>query len=226
MECRITSEDPANGFLPSTGRISYLRPPAGPGIRWDSGVETGDEVTLYYDSMLAKLIVHGADRADAIVKMERALRELVVVGVATNQSFHLRLLADPDFRAGRIDIQFLERRPDLAVAAPNVETIQRLAAAAALAEHERRQRQKPAVATDGAGESAWLGAASVIWRMAGRSLSRGGRPAIWPPSPSPNRRPDSPGAESNGCWNRARIGSNRLAATIETTSAEAANSST
>ncbi|HTJ70190.1 MAG TPA: biotin carboxylase N-terminal domain-containing protein, partial [Actinospica sp.] len=63
IECRITSEDPANGFLPSTGRITYLRPPAGPGIRWDSGVDTGDEVTLFYDSMLAKLIVHAATRA-------------------------------------------------------------------------------------------------------------------------------------------------------------------
>ena len=159
MECRITSEDPSNGFLPSTGRISYLRPPAGPGIRWDSGVETGDEVTLYYDSMLAKLIVHGADREDAIVRMERALRELVVVGVATNQSFHLRLLADPDFRAGRIDIQFLERHPELAVAAPTDAIVRRLAVAAALAEHDRRQRQKPAVAADGADGSAWLGAA-------------------------------------------------------------------
>ena len=159
MECRITSEDPSNGFLPSTGRISYLRPPAGPGIRWDSGVETGDEVTLYYDSMLAKLIVHGADREDTIVRMERALRELVIVGVATNQSFHLRLLADPDFRAGRIDIQFLERRPDLALPVPSDDTIQRLAVAAAFAEHERRQRQKPAVAVDGADGSAWRGAA-------------------------------------------------------------------
>jgi len=156
MECRITSEDPSNGFLPSTGRISYLRPPAGPGIRWDSGVETGDEVTLYYDSMLAKLIVHGADREDAIVRMERALRELIVVGVATNQSFHLRLLADPDFRAGRIDIQFLERRPELALAAPADDTVRRLAVAAALAEHDRRQRQKPAVAAEGPGGGAWL----------------------------------------------------------------------
>lgn len=158
MECRITSEDPSNGFLPSTGRISYLRAPAGPGIRWDSGVETGDEVTLYYDSMLAKLIVHGADREDAIVRMERALRELVVVGVATNQSFHLRLLADPEFRAGRIDIQFLERRPDLALSAPTDDTIGRLAVAAALAEHDRRQQQKPAVSVDGQGRSLWSAA--------------------------------------------------------------------
>ncbi len=156
IECRITSEDPANGFLPSTGRITYLKAPAGPGIRWDSGVETGDEVTLFYDSMLAKLIVHGASRSDAIARMERALAELVITGVATNQPFHLRLLADPDFRAGRIDIQFLERRPDLIAAAPDEELIVRLAVAAAMAEEERRQRQKPAVAVDDQVASAWL----------------------------------------------------------------------
>ena len=156
IECRITSEDPANGFLPSTGRITYLKAPAGPGIRWDSGVETGDEVTLFYDSMLAKLIVHGASRSDAIVRMERALAELVVTGVATNQPFHLRLLADPDFRAGRIDIQFLERRPDLIAASPDAEMIERLAVVAAMAEEERRQRQKPAVALDDQVASTWL----------------------------------------------------------------------
>ena len=66
----------------------YLRPPAGPGVRWDSGVEVGNEVTLYYDSMLAKLIVWAPDRAQAIARMARALDELVLVGVSTNQGFH------------------------------------------------------------------------------------------------------------------------------------------
>jgi len=161
IECRITSEDPANGFLPSTGTITYLRPPAGPGVRWDSGVETGDQVTLYYDSMLAKLIVHAATRADAIGRMERALRELIVVGVATNQAFHLRLLADPAFRAGNIDIQFLERRPDLASAPPPQDLLERLAIAAALAEDERRRSQRPSVAANGS-------AGTMAWRDQGR----------------------------------------------------------
>jgi acetyl-CoA carboxylase biotin carboxylase subunit len=159
IECRITSEDPAHGFLPSTGRISYLRVPGGPGIRWDAGVETGDEVTLYYDSMLAKLIAHAPNRAEAIRRLERALRELVVVGVATNQAFHLRLLADPAFRAGAFDIQFLDRRPDLMSAAPSEETIHRLAVAAALAEDDRRRSRKPAVAEQGGAPSPWLWAA-------------------------------------------------------------------
>ncbi|MFN0181462.1 MAG: acetyl/propionyl/methylcrotonyl-CoA carboxylase subunit alpha [Gemmatimonadales bacterium] len=155
MECRITSEDPSNGFLPSTGRISFLRAPAGPGVRWDSGVEMGDEVTLYYDSMLAKLIVHAPTRLAAIGRMERALRELVLVGVATNQPFHLRLLADPAFREGAIDIQFLERRADLIAPAPDRAVLERLAVAAALAEDERRRVQKPEIANGGTGGTAW-----------------------------------------------------------------------
>ncbi|HET6837229.1 MAG TPA: acetyl-CoA carboxylase biotin carboxylase subunit, partial [Gemmatimonadales bacterium] len=113
IECRITSEDPANGFLPSSGRIAYLRPPAGPGIRWDSGVETGDEVSLHYDSLLAKLIAWAPDREQAITRMSQALQELVIAGVISNQAFHRRLMADPAFRRGETDIQFLDRRGDL-----------------------------------------------------------------------------------------------------------------
>ena len=156
IECRITSEDPAHGLLPSTGRIEYLSVPGGPGIRWDSGVEVGDEVTLYYDSMLAKLIVQDHDREAAIARASRALKELEVVGVATNQAFHLRLLDDPDFRAGQIDIQFLERRPDLLEPRPDPERDRVLAIAAALAEAERRHAQKPAVGADRNGWSLWL----------------------------------------------------------------------
>jgi len=133
IECRITSEDPGNGFLPSTGRIEYLRAPAGPGIRWDSGIEIGDEVTLYYDSLLAKLIVWAPDRAQALGRMKQGLDELVIVGVATNQGFHRRLMSDPFFRAGDIDIQFLERRTDLVNPATAPERIRDLAVAAALA---------------------------------------------------------------------------------------------
>jgi acetyl-CoA carboxylase biotin carboxylase subunit len=155
IECRITSEDPANGLLPSTGRIEYLTVPGGPGIRWDSGVEVGDEVTLFYDSMLAKLIVHAHDRAAAIARAVRALKELEVVGVATNQAFHLRLLDDPDFRAGNVDIQFLERRADLLEPRADLERDRVLAIAAALTEAERRHARKPAVGADRNGPSLW-----------------------------------------------------------------------
>jgi acetyl-CoA carboxylase, biotin carboxylase subunit len=155
LECRITSEDPANGFLPSTGRVEYLRVPAGPGIRWDSAVEVGDEVTLHYDSMLAKLIVWAPDRAQALTRMKQGLDELVVVGVATNQSFHRRLMSDHSFREGEIDIQFLERRTDLLSTAAAPQRVRQLAVAAALAEEEARQSRRPAAISDGAAGGEW-----------------------------------------------------------------------
>jgi acetyl-CoA carboxylase biotin carboxylase subunit len=156
IECRITSEDPASGFLPTTGRISWLRSPAGPGVRWDAGIEVGSEVTLYYDSMLAKLIVWAPTRDQAIGRMRRALAELELHGVATNQQFHERLLADPAFAAGDIDIQFLDRRTDLMQAELDVEDATAVAIAAALAEDEHRRRKRVPVngATDTT-ESEW-----------------------------------------------------------------------
>ncbi len=159
IECRITSEDPAAGFLPSTGRITALRAPAGPGVRWDCGVEVGNEVTLFYDSLLAKLIVWAPNRADAIARMGRALDELLIAGVATNQSFHRRLMADEAFREGQFDIQMLERRPELLSDTADSALAADLAVAVAVAENEARERRAPPPA-DGVGEgSAWLGAA-------------------------------------------------------------------
>jgi acetyl-CoA carboxylase biotin carboxylase subunit len=155
FECRITSEDPGNSFLPSTGRIGYLRVPGGPGVRWDGGVETGDEVTLHYDSLLAKLIVWAPDRAQAVAKMAQALDELVVVGVATNQVFHRRLMSDPAFRKGEIDIQFLERRPDLLAALSTSGRLRDLAVAAALAEDGARQTRGLVVAADSGTSNEW-----------------------------------------------------------------------
>jgi acetyl-CoA carboxylase biotin carboxylase subunit len=110
IECRITSEHPAEGFLPSTGRISYLRLPGGPGIRWDGGIGIGSDVTLHYDPLLGKLIVWAPTREAAIARMHRALLELTIVGVETSRDFHLRVLEDDEFRRGAIDIQWLERR--------------------------------------------------------------------------------------------------------------------
>ncbi len=156
MECRITSEDPANGFLPSTGRIEQLRTPGGPWVRWDGGVEQGDEVTLFYDSLLAKLIVWAPDRAQAVDRMARALDELLVDGVATNQGFHRRLMADPAYRAGEMDIQFLERRADLV--APRLDDAEALAVAVAvaLAEDEARSLRRPPVANGDHASPQWL----------------------------------------------------------------------
>jgi acetyl-CoA/propionyl-CoA carboxylase, biotin carboxylase, biotin carboxyl carrier protein len=107
LEARIYAEDPANAFLPSSGRIVAWRPPAG--ARLDSGVEEGMEVTSHYDPLLAKLIVSGPDREAALGRLSRALGELRVVGPATNVAYLRALLERPDVRAGRLDTGLLER---------------------------------------------------------------------------------------------------------------------
>ncbi|HEY2777854.1 MAG TPA: acetyl-CoA carboxylase biotin carboxylase subunit [Gaiellaceae bacterium] len=100
IECRINAEDPSAGFLPSPGRITVYREPSGPGVRVDSGVTEGSVISPLYDPMIAKLIVHGADRDDAIGKMLRALGEYRIGGVKTLIGFHKALLSHPCFRAG------------------------------------------------------------------------------------------------------------------------------
>lgn len=142
IECRITSEDPSNGFLPSTGRIGMLQIPAGPGVRWDGGIAPGYEVGLFYDPMLAKLIVHAPTREQAIERMERALRELRVVGVDTSVPFHLRVMREADFRAGRLDIRYLETHEDqLLNPPPDDERVRAAALAAALLQEGERTRR-------------------------------------------------------------------------------------
>jgi acetyl-CoA carboxylase biotin carboxylase subunit len=139
IECRITAEDPFNGFLPATGVVKYLRVPGGPGVRWDGGVEAGNEITLHYDPLIAKLVVWGENRDAALARLARALRELVIVGLPTSQAFHLRVLADPDFRSGAIDIGYLERKGDalLGAAVPDA-LVKPLAVVAAMLAEERR----------------------------------------------------------------------------------------
>jgi len=141
IECRITSENPFNAFLPSTGRIELLHVPAGPGIRWDGGIAEGYEVSLFYDPLLGKLIAHGPDRAAAIDRMRRALDEFRLVGVDTSAPFHRRVMDEPDFRAGRLHIHYLEAHPDLLAAAPAEETLRAAAVAAALLEESARKRR-------------------------------------------------------------------------------------
>jgi acetyl-CoA carboxylase, biotin carboxylase subunit len=148
IECRITSEDPSNGFLPSTGRITHLQLPAGPGVRWDGGITTGSVVGLNYDPMLAKLIVHARTRELAIARMERALRELVIHGVETSREFHLRMMADPDFRSSNVTIQWLEAKlPEILARKPSAETLRVAAITGALiAERDRGGRPGTGVA--------------------------------------------------------------------------------
>ncbi len=113
IECRINAENPAQNFRPCPGRISALHMPGGPGIRIDSAVYQGCEITPYYDSMIAKLIAFAPTREEALMKMKWALAEFIVEGVDTNIDFQLNLIKDADVEAGRYDIGFLSRRKDL-----------------------------------------------------------------------------------------------------------------
>ncbi|EEL69103.1 MULTISPECIES: acetyl-CoA carboxylase biotin carboxylase subunit [Bacillus] len=108
MECRINAENPAKKFMPSPGKVEMYLPPGGFGIRVDSAVYPGYSIPPFYDSMVAKLIVHGKTREEAIAKMKRALSEFVIEGVHTTIPFHLQLLEHPDFVKGEFNTKFLE----------------------------------------------------------------------------------------------------------------------
>lgn len=109
IEARIIAEDPGKGFLPSIGRLLAVEAPFGPGIRFDGGYRAGDEVSRHYDSLLGKLIVHGATRGEAIARLDWALRNTHVLGVQTNISFLLDVIRHPDFASGKFDTGFLGR---------------------------------------------------------------------------------------------------------------------
>ena len=118
IECRINAEDPENNFMPCPGQITFLHEPSGPRVRFDSGVTAGLSIEPYYDSMIAKIIVHGRTRGDAIKIMERALKEFRIDGVKTTVSLHKKILKDTYFRTGNIDTQFIKKRMDAYEAAP------------------------------------------------------------------------------------------------------------
>ena len=109
IECRIYAEDPDNSYFPSPGKITALLTPAGPGIRLDSGMYEGWTVPIDYDPLLAKLVGYGQNRAHAVACLVRAFEELFVAGIKTNVGLFRRILADDDFRAGKIDTGYLER---------------------------------------------------------------------------------------------------------------------
>ncbi|RFU22059.1 pyruvate carboxylase [Geodermatophilus marinus] len=116
LQCRITTEDPANGFRPDTGRITTYRSPGGAGIRLDGGASLGAEVGAHFDSMLVKLTCRGRDFGMAVARARRAVAEFRIRGVATNIPFLQALLDDPDFAAGRVTTSFIEQRPQLLTA--------------------------------------------------------------------------------------------------------------
>jgi pyruvate carboxylase len=116
MQCRITTEDPANGFRPDTGRITGYRTPGGAGIRLDGGTHLGAEISAHFDSMLVKLTCRGRDFSTAVARARRALAEFRIRGVSTNIPFLQAVVNDADFRAGRVTTSFIDERPYLLTA--------------------------------------------------------------------------------------------------------------
>ncbi len=154
IECRINAEDPYNNFLPSTGTITAMTVPTGPGVRVDSGVTTGDPITPYYDPMISKLICWGDTRGAALLRMRRALAEYKIMGLKTNIPFHQNLLDSTRFIAGQYDTTFIEEsffldedpnlRPEIA------------AIIATLAAHDQRRKAAQIVRRNGHdGQSNW-----------------------------------------------------------------------
>src|SRR5690606_23821146 len=131
IEVRLYAEDPGRGFLPSTGRLLHLAlPTATPHLRVDSGVEQGDEVSVHYDPMIAKLIVWDRDRDGALRRLQGALRGAAIAGVASNLDFLSRVAAHPAFRAGDIHTGFIDRHLDELVPGSGAATERQLALAA------------------------------------------------------------------------------------------------
>ena len=139
IECRICAEQPERDFRPATGRIGVLRLPEGERVRFDGGIREGQPVTAAFDSMLGKLIAWGVSRAEAAATLERALRETVILGVATNVDYLARIMSHPEFLAGRLHTGFLAANAsDLAALPPSAGEEAAIAIAAALTDIDFR----------------------------------------------------------------------------------------
>ena len=157
MECRINAEDPYSNFMPSTGQITTMIVPTGPGVRVDSGVYPGSEITPYYDSMIAKLITWGETRSEAMLRMRRALSEYTIMGLKHNIPFHINLLNSFSFIAGQIDTNFVEQRFNMHTyeQAPTKTELETAAIAATLYAHRKRQLASQVVAPAKRDASNW-----------------------------------------------------------------------
>jgi acetyl-CoA carboxylase biotin carboxylase subunit len=142
IECRINAEDPYNDFLPSKGRITMMQLPTGPGVRIDTGVYVGFQISTYYDPLISKLIVWGETRPEAIVRMRRALEEYRIVGVRTNIPFHQTMMSTYPFITGKYDTRFVEEKFSMMDATENRELYLDIAALmASLVAHEQMERR-------------------------------------------------------------------------------------
>jgi len=167
IECRITAEDPFNNFMPSTGRIVTLAEPTGPGVRVDSGVYEGCEITPYYDPLIAKVITWGESRGEAILRMRRALEEFRIVGIQTTIPLHQAILNSTHFLAGYFDTKFLEER--FSMGEETLQDLEEVAAIIATLVAHQRSRVANHVVQQTVREISG-------WKLAGRweQLRRGG----------------------------------------------------
>ena len=141
IECRINAEDPYNNFMPSTGRITEHLIPTGPGVRVDTGVHAGFEISPYYDALISKLICWGETRGEAILRMRRALEEYRILGVKTNIPFHQNIMDSHRFIGGQFDTRFVEERFSMDKAEAGKADLAEIAAImATLVAHRQRQR--------------------------------------------------------------------------------------
>jgi acetyl-CoA carboxylase biotin carboxylase subunit len=160
IECRINAEDPYNDYLPSTGQITHILMPTGPGVRIDTGVYPGFEISPYYDSLISKLIVWGETRAEAILRMRRALEEYKLVGVRTNIPFHQNLMDSHRFMGGQFDTRFVEERFSMNAAGGNRDFNPEVAAILATLVAHRQTRRAANIVRRGARDTSnwkWLG---------------------------------------------------------------------
>ena len=153
IECRINAEDPYNSYLPSTGVITSVQLPTGPGVRVDTGVFEGNEISPYYDSMISKLICYGETRGEAVLRMRRALEEYRIMGVKTNIPFHQHMMDSHRFMSGQFDTKFVEDRFSMDDRA--AEHALEAALLATLAAHEQSQRAAQLVAPGARDTSNW-----------------------------------------------------------------------
>jgi len=182
IECRIYAEDPANNFFPSPGTINHLREPGGPGIRIDSGVRRGSEVSIYYDPMIAKLAVWGRNRNEAIDRLKRAIDEYEVSGITTTLSFFRKVVRDSEFIEGRLDTGFIgrfnERQSANPPSEPGVEDLDLAAIVAALRYSELQRSSSIGTGT----------AVANRWKMSGRSNALKARDVLSTPASSKWRK--------------------------------------
>lgn len=168
IECRITAEDPFNNFAPSVGKIVNLQEPTGPGVRVESALYPGVEISTFYDPMVAKLVAWGETRAEAILRMRRALNEFRIGGIRTSIPFHQDIMDSPEFIWGTFDTGFIERRSLQRLPDKNQEQERIIAVATALIAHEE-SRQAIHIGTARKNND------GNAWRYAGRMRATRGR---------------------------------------------------